>query len=224
MSQLTGVLGLDRLEPLVRFMALSLPVLVLLTLVFVLKSRAIGRMRRHTEILPVLNGGAGQTLGSRAPLDKFEEPPDNDERLQNKVAPQDADPPKANLQTPLSAVALLQLKLSQAESLAQNPGLARLYLDLAAAHRKAGDEAASLAALRSAAGLAAKDGPHSAHAEARLQLAEAAYDGGDLTGACEQWQMARVALQEAGDHQAQARVDKRMRDNGCPTDWVLTDF
>ena len=47
---------------------------------------------------------------------------------------------------------------------------------------------------------------------------------GDLTSACEQWQIARTAYLESGDTDQHARIEKRMRDNGCPTDWVLTDF
>jgi hypothetical protein len=103
-------------------------------------------------------------------------------------------------------------------------GLALLYLDLARGHERLGNEDARMAALRSAAGYGALHGPRAAHAEARLALAEAAYLAGDLTSACEQWQMARTAYLEAGLKDGYARVEKRMRDNGCPTDWVLTDF
>ena len=79
-------------------------------------------------------------------------------------------------------------------------------------------------ALRAAAGCGALHGPRSAHAEARLQLGEAAYATGDLASACEQWQLARTAFLADGQKEQHARVEKRMRDNGCPTDWVLTDF
>jgi hypothetical protein len=81
-----------------------------------------------------------------------------------------------------------------------------------------------MTALRSAAGYASLHGPLGCHAAARLQLAEAAYSAGDLTSACEQWQMARGAFLEDGQMDEHARIDRRMRDNGCPTDWVLTDF
>ena len=102
--------------------------------------------------------------------------------------------------------------------------LAALYLDLAHGHQKLGDEKARMTALRSAAGYGSLHGPHTFHAAARLELAEAAYLSGDLTSACEQWQLARTAYLEDGQTELSARVDKRMRDNGCPTDWVLTDF
>ena len=115
-------------------------------------------------------------------------------------------------------------QINDATASSSKTALAPLYLELARLHRAAGNETASLAALRSAAGLSAQHGPRAAHAEARLELAEAAFKSGDLTGACEQWQMARTALHEDGQKDAHARVEKRMRDNGCPTDWVLTDF
>jgi hypothetical protein len=102
--------------------------------------------------------------------------------------------------------------------------LAGLYLALARAHEKTGDDEARMSALRSAAGCGALHGPHGSHALARLQLAEAAYASGDLTSACEQWHLARAAFLADGQTEEHARVDKRMRDNGCPTDWVLTDF
>lgn len=119
-----------------------------------------------------------------------------------------------------SAKSVLNEKLSSAPK----TSLAPLYLELARLCRSAGDEAGCLAALRSAAGIGAQHGPRAAHAEARIELAEAAYSSGDLHGACEQWQMARMALHEDGQKEAYARVDKRMLQHGCPTDWVLTDF
>jgi hypothetical protein len=102
--------------------------------------------------------------------------------------------------------------------------LASLYLALARGHEKLGNEEARMSALRSAAGCGALHGPQAAHAAARMQLAEAAYVSGDLTSACEQWHLARGAFLASGQMEEHARVEKRMRDNGCPTDWVLTDF
>jgi hypothetical protein len=105
-----------------------------------------------------------------------------------------------------------------------NGTLAALYLDLARCHGLAGDEASRLSALRSAATHGSQYGPHAAHAEARIELAESAFRAGDLTSACEQWQMARMALLRDGQTERHASVEKRMRENGCPTDWVLTGF
>ncbi len=124
----------------------------------------------------------------------------------------------------MATVANLTLQFDQQEKLQERAPSALGYLELARQHRQAGDERACHEALRSAAGVAARFGPPSVHAAARLELADAAYAAGDLIGACEQWQMARTALHEDGQKDAYARIEKRMRDNGCPTDWVLTDF
>ena len=102
--------------------------------------------------------------------------------------------------------------------------LADLYLAQAHAYQKIGDEKARMTALTAAAGYAALHGPEATHANARMQLAEAARGNGDLTSACEHWHMAREAFQASGHAEEHARVEKLMRDNGCPTDWVLTEF
>ena len=103
-------------------------------------------------------------------------------------------------------------------------GLAALYFDLARCYAELGNENSRMSALRSAAAYGARHGPHASHAAARLELAEAAYLAGDLTTACEQWQLARTACLEGGQLELHASIEKRMRANGCPTDWVLTDF
>jgi hypothetical protein len=36
--------------------------------------------------------------------------------------------------------------------------------------------------------------------------------------------MARMAFLKDGQSERHASIEKRMRDNGCPTDWVLTGF
>ncbi len=123
-----------------------------------------------------------------------------------------------------TAIDHLAQQITSLAALGQKNTLAPLYLQLASAHQLRGNTEGQLSALRAAAGLAAQHGPRSAHAEARVQLAEAAYLAGDLTSACEHWQLARGAFQDDGQKDAHAKIEKRMRDHGCPTDWVLTDF
>jgi hypothetical protein len=219
MSQLSGVFDLDGLERFIRYAALALPVLVLLTLMAVFRSQAKAKKKSASGISKACDTGAAALLSTPAGV----LPPQAAGATRPPTESQTIPAPDHNAATP-SVIDALQRRLSEAKVSAPKSALAPLYLDLAQQHRDAGDETARLSALRSAAGLAAQHGPHAAHAKARLELAEAAYAAGDLTGACEQWQMARMALHEAGDRTAQAGVDKRMRDNGCPTDWVLTDF
>lgn len=136
------------------------------------------------------------------------------------VAQSDAPAAKA----PASTAESVEAQIAAAMSAEQKTALAPLFLQLAVAHRAAGDANACLIALRSAAGYGALHGPVGAHAIARMELGEIALTAGDPIGACEQWQIARLAFHDDGQKDAFNRVDKRMRDNGCPTDWVLTDF
>jgi hypothetical protein len=62
------------------------------------------------------------------------------------------------------------------------------------------------------------------HAAARIELAELAYRDGDLTTACEHWQMAKLMFHETGRRTDRDRVADVMRQHRCPTDWVLTNF
>ncbi|CAA2140654.1 hypothetical protein [Hyphomicrobium sp. ghe19] len=135
--------------------------------------------------------------------------------------------PDQQAQTPLAPVESVETILEKIETAlarGEKTALSGLYYELAAAHARLGKADARMAALRSAAGYGALHGPPGAHAAARLALGEAAHSAGDLTTACEQWQMARTAYLQAGEAEHHARIEKRMRDNGCPTDWVLTDF
>lgn len=62
------------------------------------------------------------------------------------------------------------------------------------------------------------------HAAARLELGDLAHQSGDLTTACEHWQMARGLFHKLDARGAIKETDQRMQGNGCPTDWVLTEF
>lgn len=115
-------------------------------------------------------------------------------------------------------------RIDAAKAGGNNVVLADLYLAQARAYQNLGDEKARMTALTAAAGYAALHGPEATHAIARMQLADAARGNGDLTSACEHWHLAREAFQASGSAEDHARVEKLMRDNGCPTDWVLTEF
>lgn len=62
------------------------------------------------------------------------------------------------------------------------------------------------------------------HAAARLELASLSEARGDLTTACEHWQIARMIYHELDRQEDVDRTDANMLRNQCPTDWVLTDF
>lgn len=191
-------------QTLLELIVLAIPAAVILTLIFLWRSSR----RNRRGAVPASPGPAGE------PVHAILQPsPDT-------TAPPVAQPPQKPLETPEAIAA----KIDSAVARGEKTALAGLYLDLASAYARAGDQNAHMDALRSAAGNGALHGPHAAHAAARLALGEAAHEAGDLIGACEQWQLARTASLEGGDAAQHAMIEKRMRDNGCPTDWVLTDF
>lgn len=100
----------------------------------------------------------------------------------------------------------------------------RGYLAEALQLRETGEEEAAAESLRNAIILATKIGNRQLHAAARLELGDIAQVQGDLHTACEHWQMARSLYEEEQSDRDAKRCESRMMSNGCPTDWVLTDF
>ncbi len=60
--------------------------------------------------------------------------------------------------------------------------------------------------------------------EARYYLAKLNKEMGDLTLACEHWQIARDLYKKSGNKARIEEIEQHMRENGCPTDWVLNGF
>lgn len=195
-------------EHLLRYAILSIPVLVLLVLFFLLRANA--NVKHHDT--PPADGGetASKAQSGAEPLGIMGVAPPLAGETVSAAAAETLDE--------------LETQLVQAEEAGEPVALAHIYLALGRARIRAGEESQALEALRSCAGLAALHKAGKLHAEARIELAEAAYRAGDLTSACEHWQMARMAFLDDGLKADGDRIDKRMRANGCPTDWVLTDF
>lgn len=102
--------------------------------------------------------------------------------------------------------------------------LAGLYLDLARRKLASGDPESARGLLLDSVRAATAASQRETHARARQELGEIAHAAGDLTMACEHWQIARKLFHETGLTSEHAIVEARMLANGCPTDWVLTDF
>ncbi len=209
----------ERLLSVVVF-AIPLAVFVMLLVLLVRRARQPGRGRRTS--MPQSDAN---------PLGVLSRPPslhDVGAEPEASPAPSAADAgaptPTAKAVGEIFSVDEIRKRIDTAVADGDRLALSALYLALSRGHQAKGDGAARMQALRSAAGYGALHGPRTAHAAARLELAEVAYDAGDLTSACEQWQLARSAFLEEGATAEHAAVEKRMRDNGCPTDWVLTDF
>jgi hypothetical protein len=125
---------------------------------------------------------------------------------------------------PALDAAALTTAVHEAETRGEREKLPGLYLSLAHCRIEAGRTVDAEDLLRKSIRGAASLEHKETHARARLALGDLAQRSGDLTSACEHWQIARALffeLKQGRDHDA---VETRMRRNGCPTDWVLTDF
>lgn len=115
-------------------------------------------------------------------------------------------------------------RIERAEALGDDAALAEHYLAWARAEIAQGRAADAGEHLRTSVRIAAK-GRHAAlHAQARLELAELAREAGDLTTACEHWQLARALFHDLQEPARVGDTERLMQRHGCPTDWVLNDF
>jgi hypothetical protein len=135
-------------------------------------------------------------------------------------------PPTAAPSAPAPAidVAALTAALQEAKSDGQHKRVAGLQLSLARWNAANGEGKAAAELLRDCIRSSTVAGMRDTHAKARVELGDIEHAAGDLSSACEHWQIARSLFHElhnTSDHKA---VEERMRRNGCPTDWVLTDF
>ncbi len=126
--------------------------------------------------------------------------------------------------SPAETESLLRHGIERATNDKDHAGLARLSVELAQSllARSHGREAAAL--LQSAVRAARQAELPVIHAEARIELAAIAMADGDLTSACEHWQMAKTLFHETSRRADQDRMADLMRRHRCPTDWVLTNF
>ncbi len=115
--------------------------------------------------------------------------------------------------------------IAAAEAAEDVDRLPTLYVALARQQREDGLPIAKAAdLLRKSIRLAATHRQHMAHAVARIELGDLERESGDLTSACEHWQIARSLFHDMKLAKEVTATDTRMRRHGCPTDWVLNDF
>lgn len=183
-------------------MALLVLPFAALLIVIVLSLRAISRRRRAATLLTPTTGRYGA--------------PSSDEPA---AAPATAAPSLQHVTGERLARAI-----TDAETAGQKQVLAGLLLQQAQEFLAKGQTAEASNVLTRCIRNAAQSNQRTTHAQARLELGEIARAGGDLTTACEHWQIARTLLLELQKMPEFDVVDRRMRQNGCPTDWVLNDF
>jgi hypothetical protein len=146
-------------------------------------------------------------------------------RQRRARAPTAADVSRAEPAVPTGLdVAALTAAVSEAQSSGQLRRLPGLYLSLAHWRAEAGDVAAAEDLLRKSIHGAAEAGMGETHARARVALGDIALTAGDRATACEHWQIARGLFYDLKKTREHQDVEGRMLKNGCPTDWVLTDF
>jgi len=114
--------------------------------------------------------------------------------------------------------------LERAEAEGDESKVADLHLARAREKLAAGGVEEAADQLRKSIRVATRTGNKKVHAEARLELAEIARVGGDLTTACEHWQIARGIFSDLKHAKGRDKAETLMREHGCPTDWVLNDF
>lgn len=114
--------------------------------------------------------------------------------------------------------------IRNAEAENNQAALASLYLSFARDEIAAGHSDQAADHLRSSVRAAAKSRFAAIQAEARLELAELARAAGDLTTACEHWQIARALFHDLKQKAELSETERLMQKHGCPTDWVLNDF
>ncbi|HEX2843360.1 hypothetical protein [Hyphomicrobium sp.] len=115
-------------------------------------------------------------------------------------------------------------RIQAAEAAGDKGALAGLYLSLAKDEIAHGRTSTAADHLRTSVRHAAKPRNPAIIAEARLELAELARAAGDLTTACEHWQIARSLFRELAKKSDLDETERLMQRHGCPTDWVLNDF
>ena len=114
--------------------------------------------------------------------------------------------------------------VKEAEAEGADARLAGLYLSLAQRHLDDGQAHDAAELMRKSIRAAAASGQKVTHAKARVALGDLVQVSGDPATACEHWQIARTLFHELGQRGDFDAVDARMLRNGCPSDWVLTDF
>lgn len=114
--------------------------------------------------------------------------------------------------------------IAEAAERGDNAALASAHLGYAKAEIAEGRNAQAGNQLRACLQFAARTRNRPLQAEARLELAELSRAEGDLTTACEHWQIARALFHELSSKRELDETETLMRTHGCPTDWVLNDF
>lgn len=182
-------------------LASLVPIVLLIVLIVYMRTRNTRKnataKRRNVEPLSVVSADAGTMVDEKP--------------VRPALAPQP---------TPVDWAA----RIKEAEEANDRSLLPGLYLSLARAEIAEGRTDIASEHLRSSVMTAIKSRDGATQAEARLELAELARASGDLTTACEHWQIARGLFHKMSEQAKLGDTERLMQQHGCPTDWVLNDF
>ncbi len=197
---------------------ISLPWLVLAVAMW----RGARRRQGRDEAEPARAGAAHEPLGvMMAPASDTTEPSAETSGAEEAVFVPVAEPPALSAREREEA---LLVEVEAAKAARDDAMLARSCVDLARMLVGRAERRQGATLLQTAALAARRAKLPGVHAEARIELAELALAEGDLTSACEHWQMAKLMFHETGRRADQDRMSDLMRQQRCPTDWVLTNF
>lgn len=133
-------------------------------------------------------------------------------------------PPPDPVEVARETATRLAAEIKNALSSGRESEAVSLYMGEAGALVAMGNRPAAADRLRKSILLSAARGMKPEHALARLELGDLARHDGDLTTACEHWSIARSLMHELKIADGIREAEGRIRNHGCPTDWVLNDF
>jgi hypothetical protein len=203
--------------------AISGDALVLLTGASVAGVLVLVRLWHMMRARQVRIAGTGPVSLFAKPSDESENalarmPSDPTARLAQDLPPRGVDEPLSASDPLMSAQATLPVGH---DTRAVSP---QGFLESARAHLANDDVVAATRDLRACVMLAAKLKDPLSAAAGRLELGDLAEADGDMTTACEHWQMARTAYSDWQRKAEVLAIEARMKQAGCPTDWVLNHF
>jgi hypothetical protein len=184
--------------------------------------RGASRRRGPEAVQPRGAAPVHEPLGvMMAPASDTTEPSAETSGAEEAVFVPVAEPPALS---PREREEALLVEVEAAKAARDDAMLARSCVDLARLLVGRAERRQGATLLQTAALAARRAKLPGVHAEARIELAELALAEGDLTSACEHWQMAKLMFHETGRRADQDRMSDLMRQQRCPTDWVLTNF
>ncbi|MEO1205961.1 MAG: hypothetical protein AAFV45_06475 [Pseudomonadota bacterium] len=153
-------------------------------------------------------------------------PAPNQKTLERRSSPDSRVSDVDGLKRDTEKTDLESVKVEIADALAakDQAALGHLYLTQGVLLKQAGQSAVAGDVLRKCVMIAMQLKDARLHAMGRLELGDVVAEAGDLTTACEHWQMAKAMFLEVRHRADSEAADARMLKSGCPTEWVLTEF